>query len=75
MIRRKLFQLVIKILDAEEFIERINELEDNLMVLIEELGGTASFCDKCNGDVGDQCLKCRGKGVVKKKQLMDWPWP
>lgn len=73
--------MVIKLLrkllqgNDEELLERIESLETDRDMLIEELGDIASYCDKCDGgSVTDRCFKCNGTGVVRKKQLMSWPW-
>lgn len=54
-------------------LERLATLEEDNQMLIEELGNSIAWCDKCGGS-GDQCLKCSGTGLVQRKYLMDWPW-
>ena len=66
---------LIKWLGIDELFERVNTLETDVSLLIEELGEVATYCDKCDGrNAIVQCFKCNGTGLVKRKQLITWPW-
>lgn len=61
-----------KIEDLESIVEGL--VEDRNIV-VEELGELLVHCDRCNGgDSMTQCFKCSDTGIIKKKQLYDWPW-
>lgn len=57
----------------EDLISRIEELEEDMEILVNELGEMAAYCDKCDND-GSNCFKCNGSGIVKRKQLFGWQW-
>lgn len=63
--------------DRDETIEMLREkislLESDLDLLVEEVGEIATYCDKCGEDSMD-CFKCKGTGVIKRKQLFGWQW-
>jgi len=58
----------------DDLLERLEVLEDDNQSLITELGDISAYCDKCEGSKTVHCLKCEGTGIVKKKQLLNWPW-
>ena len=53
--------------------DRVSSLEDHLDMLIAEVGEIATYCDKC-GEDSTECFKCKGTGVIKRKQLFEWEW-
>jgi len=59
--------------DTEHLLIRIEELEENVNELIFELGELSSYCDKCNGE-GGACFKCKGSGIMQRKQGHRWQW-
>lgn len=59
--------------NKKSLIDRIDSLENDLDLLIEEVGEIATYCDKCEEN-SSECFKCKGTGVIKKKQLCGWQW-
>lgn len=57
--------------DEIETQDRLEDIENNIQLLIEEIGEVGVLCDKCGGE---GCFKCGNSGVVKRKQLFGWPW-
>lgn len=68
---RALSQLANKLDPDEETLERLEEVENNIDLIIGEIGELAAHCDKCESR---GCTKCNGTGVVTRKQLFGWPW-
>ena len=63
--------VLILVREAEEILGDIQELDATVTNLVEEVGNMATYCDKCSGQ---GCFKCNGSGVVRRNQLMRWPW-
>ena len=59
----------------KELESTIEDLVADHNIIIEKLGEISVYCDKCNGGADKpQCFKCNSTGIVKNKQLHDWPW-
>lgn len=56
-----------------DLIDRIQALEEDNEAMKLELGQIAVYCDKCSGRIAG-CLKCGGRGIITKSQLMSWKW-
>jgi len=54
-------------------VSRVDDLEEAQAALAEEVGDMPTYCDKC-GQNGSNCFKCKGTGVIKRKQLFEWQW-
>ena len=54
-------------------LERVEMLEADNRELKAEMGQIATYCDKCLGRLAG-CLKCGGRGIITKSQLMSWKW-
>lgn len=52
---------------------RLDFIEENQELIIQLLGEISVYCDKC-GNSDDKCFKCGGSGIIKKKQLFNWPF-
>lgn len=54
----------------------VYEIQQDIRQVVRYIGEAAIQCDKCSNYDGEYsvCYKCEGSGVVRNKQLFDWPW-
>lgn len=57
-----------------EILDRLDEIEHNISLLIQQVGEIASYCDKCDGGKSGYCIKCDNTGIARKDRLRAWPW-
>ena len=57
-----------------ELLDRLESVEQNIELLVKQVGEIASYCDKCDGSKITYCMKCSNTGIVRKDRLKDWPW-
>jgi hypothetical protein len=74
---KSLFSSKYRLLDnrIEELETTVEGLVSDRNIVVEEMGEIATHCDKCEGgDIVGPCFKCSNTGIIKKKQLYNWPW-
>ena len=57
-----------------EVLDRLNGIEQDIILLIQQVGEIASYCDKCDGNKTVYCMKCDNTGIARKDRLRNWPW-
>lgn len=71
---RNLFSISKQNVKIEELESIVNSLAADHDIIIDKLSEISVYCDKCNGGENVPCFKCNNTGIIKNKQLYDWPW-
>ncbi|MHA2280296.1 MAG: hypothetical protein ACXAC5_05555 [Promethearchaeota archaeon] len=78
---KEVFGIPFKDMNAAEmkiFIEtmytEIVEMQGYIVKLKEYVSEAPAPCDKCCNEAELYCFKCEGTGIVRNKNLCNWPW-
>jgi len=52
----------------------IIEIQNNITRLVNCVSEVPAICDKCYGETETFCFKCENTGMVKNRNLCNWPW-
>ena len=69
---RYIKKVILLLRNLSDLVDRIENIEENQGIIIQELGLIDTNCDKCIGS--PSCIKCSGTGIVSNSTLMGWHW-